>query len=63
MPVTIPVDAPTVAIDGHAHDHVPPDTGGVNVVVEPTQTGDDGGGGGIVLNTLTVVVTVQPPVR
>lgn len=37
-PVTIPVDGLTKAIAVLALNHVPPETGCVNVIVSPTQT-------------------------
>lgn len=37
MPVTTPVDEPTVAIDGLLLAHVPPDGEPLNVIELPTQ--------------------------
>jgi hypothetical protein len=62
-PVTTPVPLITVAIPVLALAHVPPVVPSVNVMVEPTQTGDDPGIVDGVVLTVTMVVVVQPVPR
>jgi hypothetical protein len=59
-PVTIPVDAPIVAMAGADEDHVPPGVALLSVVVWPTQVAAEpviAAGGAL---TVTVLVAPQP---
>ncbi len=61
IPVTTPVDDPTLAIPMQMHCHVPPLDGFVNVIVEPAQTVDGPTIGAAAVTTVTTKVAAQPP--
>ena len=58
IPVTMPLEAPTVAIEVIPLTHVPPGGEGVNVILLPVQTED---APLIVGNALTVTTVVAVP--
>lgn len=63
VPVTTPVDEPTVAFVISLLDHVPPETVWVRLVVDPTHVVSVPVIGPGVVTTFTVAVTAQPPTR
>jgi hypothetical protein len=62
-PVTAPVLLTTVAIVVLPLDQVPPVVPSVNVIVDPTQNGEDTGIVAGVALTVTIVVVEQPVPR
>lgn len=61
IPVTIPVEDPTVATPGVLLVHVPPGVACDSVVVEPTQVVSEPVIGPGVVTTFTVVIVAHPP--
>lgn len=60
IPVTIPDETPTVAIDGAPLLHEPEPEPSVNVIVEPRHTSERPEGGTGTGSTFTVTTAAQP---
>ena len=64
LPVTIPVEEPTLAVEGLALVHVPPGVASVNVSSKPVHTVEDIGvmAAGVVI-TVTCLLTAHVPIE